>query len=175
MLSDQMQQPNEIAIYNDLVRASVPTLYLYLLADTEICFTADSWAFHLNKPHDRNDFTVGCTICFQDTITMFSSLKSFSEKTLIIGRKHRNLAPRHAVLRRQQLQIAVTNIVDFGATSKSSPTSMRSRHVTKSKCVVEPRPSIRKLPDLVVLPAHKMQTLFGTEFKTLDWIIYLTT
>ena len=45
------------------------------------------------------------------------SPKSFSKKTLIIGRKHRKLTSRPAVLRR--LQIAVINVVDFDATSVS--------------------------------------------------------
>ena len=51
---------------------------------------------------------------------------------------------RPAVLRRRQ--IADTNVVDFDETSVSSLTSMRSRHVTKSNGVVQPKSSIRKLP-----------------------------
>ena len=54
-----------------------------------------------------------------------------------------------AVLRR--LQLAVTNVVDFGATPLSSLIGMRNRYVTKSNGVVEQKSSIRKLTNMKIL------------------------
>ena len=76
---------------------------------------------------------------------LYVTLKSCSQNTLSIGRKHRKLTSRPSVLWRRQ--IAVINVVDFGTKPVSSFRSMRSRHVTKSNGVVEQKSSFRKLPN----------------------------
>ena len=45
------------------------------------------------------------------------------------------------------LQIAATNVIDFGTTPLSSLMGMRSRQVTNSNGVVEQMTSLRKLPN----------------------------
>ena len=100
---------------------------------------ADSWAFYHNKPHDGNDFRSVAPIAF-----MIESHLAFPSKSSPKYPKGREKWSRPAVLKR--LQVAVTNIGDFGATPLSTLMGMRTRHVKKSNSFVEQKSSIGKLP-----------------------------
>ena len=99
---------------------------------------ADSWAFYHNKPHDGNDFR-----SVAPSASKIQSHLVFPSKASPKYPKDREKSSRPAVLKR--LQIAVTNIGDFGATPFSLM-GMRTRHVTKSNSFVEQKSSIGKLP-----------------------------
>ena len=90
---------------------------------------ADSWALHHIKPHDGNDVR--------------SVAPPAYKMQWQFERKHGKLILPRATLRRRQ--IAITNVVGFGAMSVSSLTGMRSRHDTKSNAVVKQTSSISKL------------------------------
>ena len=75
---------------------------------------------------------------------MIQSHLAFPSKASPKYPKGREKSSRPAVLKR--LQIAVTNIGDFGATPLSTLMGMRTRHVTKSNGFVEQKSSIGKLP-----------------------------
>ena len=148
-LVEQMQLPDEIAIYYGLVGASVTALCLYFKRYDYPCRYGDLFFYFILQGRFLSNHTMEMIYDRLHNLLSRYNHNLLSPQKLLqkdLNYQENTSKPSRTSCCLRRRQIAVTNIVDFGATSVSSLTGMRSRHVTKSNGVVEPKSSIRKLP-----------------------------